>query len=153
MERRSDLTLDNCDLVVQVEVRWGDMDAFGHLNNVMFIRYFEVARVAYFDLIEFREGARIGPILHSTSCRFRRPVTYPDTVRVGVRTTDLTDDRFTHEYLMVSDTTGETVATGQGVVVSYDYEQGCKTSIPGPVRERIISSMKTAVRQRSSNAN
>lgn len=125
---------------IEVPVRWGDMDAFGHVNNTVFFRFFESVRIEYLRAIDFAEGgdtAGIGPILASTHCRFRRPLGFPDTVLVGARTTEVAEDRFTMEYRIVSGVTGEVAADGGGVVVSYDYGSGSKAPIPGAVRARI----------------
>jgi acyl-CoA thioester hydrolase len=125
-------------IVVEIPVAWGDMDAFGHVNNVVFFRYFETARIAFLYRVDFRgtDGCP-GPILASTQCRFRRPLAFPDTVLVGVRVTELAEDRFTHEYRIVSLKGDEIAAEGSGVVVAYDYATRSKTSIPDDVRTRI----------------
>lgn len=125
---------------VETPVAWGDMDAFGHVNNTVFFRYFETARIAYFDAVDFTGGPRrgdVGPILHSTHCRFRRPLTYPDTVTVGARVTGTGEDRLTMEYRVVSRKLGEVAAEGGGVVVSYHYGEGRKAPLPEAVRRRI----------------
>ncbi|HUG41077.1 MAG TPA: thioesterase family protein [Longimicrobiales bacterium] len=129
-------------IVIDVPVAWGDMDAFGHVNNTVFFRWFESARIAYLRAIDFTaggEGGGVGPILASTHCRFRRPLGFPDTVRVGARTTDVGEDRFTMEYRVVSEALGEVAGEGGGVVVSYDYGAARKASIPGAVRARILA--------------
>ena len=59
-----------------------------------------------------------GPILASTQCRFRRPLAYPDRLRVGARTVDIGDDRFTMQYRIVSRTLGEVAADGGGAKTS-----------------------------------
>lgn len=127
-------------VVVQIPVQWGEMDAYGHVNNATFFRYFESARVEYLERCRFIEAYdrdRIGAILHSTSCRFRRSLFYPDTVLVGTRAADVTDDRFTMVYEMFSKTQHVTVAEGTGVVVSYDYEVRQIAPIPDYVRAAI----------------
>ena len=127
-------------IVIEVPVAWGDMDAFGHVNNTVFFRYFESARIRYLDAIAFRgEGADrgVGPILASTQCRFRRPLAYPDLVLVGARVAELADDRFTHVYRLVSSTLNEVAAEGSGVVVAYDYAARSKCAIPDAVRAGI----------------
>ncbi|HEX6307609.1 MAG TPA: thioesterase family protein [Longimicrobiales bacterium] len=131
--------LEGFPIVITVPVAWGEMDAFGHVNNIVFFRYFESARIAYLDAIGFRGDApgSIGPILASTHCRFRRPLAYPDTVRIGARATELTADRFTMEYRVVSEALGETAAAGGGVIVAYDYAAGRKALLPETVRARI----------------
>jgi acyl-CoA thioester hydrolase len=129
-------------IVIEIPVAWGDMDAFGHVNNTVFFRYFESARIRYLDTIEFRGtgGERgIGPILASTQCRFRRPLAYPDVVIAGARIAELAEDRFTHEYRLVSRTLNEIAAEGSGVVVAYDYGQRTKCAIPAAVRANIES--------------
>jgi acyl-CoA thioester hydrolase len=125
-------------IIIDVPVAWGEMDAFGHVNNIVYFRYFESARIAYLEAIGFRgDDGAAGPILASTHCRFRLPLEYPDTVRVGARTVDIGDDRFTMEYRVVSSRHGAIAAEGGGVVVAYDYRLGAKTSIPAAVRTRM----------------
>ncbi len=133
--------LNGFPVVIEVAVAWGDMDAFGHVNNTVFFRFFESARIAYLRAIDFTAGGdagAVGPILASTHCRFRRPLAFPDTVRVGARTTELEEDRFIMEYRVVSEALGDVAAEGGGVVVSYDYGAGRKTALPAPVRARIL---------------
>ena len=126
---------------VTVPVAWGEMDAFGHVNNVVYFRYFENARIEFLRRIKFVDNREIGPILASTHCRFRRPVTYPDQLLVGVRATELDDDRFTIEYRLASEELGEVAAEGGAVVVSYDYQAGRKAPLPAEVRRAIEATM------------
>jgi len=127
-------------VVIELEVRWGDMDAFNHVNNVAYLRYFESGRIAYFEALGLG-GAfglqGVGPILAETSCRFKLPLTYPDRVSVAVRSRDLREDRFTQQYLVVSHAHGRVAASGDGTIVTYDYAANAKSPIPGPVRSAI----------------
>jgi acyl-CoA thioester hydrolase len=124
-------------VVIEVPIAWGDMDAFGHVNNTVFFRLFESARMAYLGEIGFRgDQTGPGPILHSTSCRFRRAITYPDTVRVGTRVTSVAADRFTMEYEIVR-SDGEVAGIGEGIVVAFDYDTQTKIPVPASVREAI----------------
>jgi acyl-CoA thioester hydrolase len=134
--------LDGYPVVVRVPVQWGDMDAYGHVNNTVFFRYFESARVEYLErcgFIDSYEERGVGAILHSTRCRFRRALTHPDTVLVGAAAREVAEDRFTHAYRLVSLSRDEVAAEGAGVVVSFDYRRGEKAPIPGPVRDGIAS--------------
>lgn len=127
-------------VVVEVPVAWVEMDYFRHVNHAVFFTYFEAARIRYLDLIGFRalDGERqVGPILASANARFRRPVTYPDTVVVGARAADVGEDRFTHEYRLVSRALGEVAAEGGALVVSFDYGANAKAPLPADVREAI----------------
>src|ERR1700687_352603 len=85
-------------VVVETPVAWGDMDSYRHVNNVVYFRYFENVRLEYFrqlDWFEFEKQSGIGPILAATQARFRKPLTYPDTISVGCRIPKLEEDRFT----------------------------------------------------------
>ncbi len=136
----SDL-LSTYPIQVQLTVAWGEMDAFNHVNNVVYFRYFETARIAYFDQInytKFMEKHGKGPILASTSCRFRKPLQYPDHLIIGARVSDLQADRFTMQYRIVSRQLNAIAADGEGLVVSYDYTTQQKTSLPDDIRTAII---------------
>jgi acyl-CoA thioester hydrolase len=70
--------------VESIPMRWGDMDAMGHVNNTVYFRYMEQARIAWFDaLVPDRQAwSALGIVIVSTSCNFRKPLTYPGTVDV-----------------------------------------------------------------------
>ena len=107
--------LDGFPVIVRLPVQWGEMDAYGHVNNAVLFRYFETARIAFLErcgFLEAYERDKIGAILHSTDCRFRRALRYPDTVLVGGRALDVSEDRFTMGYRVVSLEHDEVVAEG-----------------------------------------
>jgi acyl-CoA thioester hydrolase len=123
-------------VVIEIPVQWGELDAYGHVNNTVFFRYFESARIEYLKRCGFLRSYDehgIGAILHSTSCRFRQPLHYPDSVLVGTRAIEVGDDRFTMTYLAVSRDTGAVIAEGQGVIVSFDYATRNKVPLPPEV--------------------
>ena len=127
-------------VVVEIPVQWAEMDAYGHVNNAVFFRYFENARVEYLARCGFLDSydlEHVGAILHSTGCRFRGRLVHPDAVLVGAKASEVGEDRFTMDYLAVSATSGEVVAEGNAVVVSYDYSAQQKTLLPTSVLERI----------------
>ena len=119
-------------VVVSLDLPWGDMDAFGHVNNVAYFRYFEQSRVAFLTATGWMPAGPptgIGPIVHSTQARFRRPLAYPDRIHAGTRLTELGRDRVTLEHRAVSDRLGEVAADGWAVVVCFDYAAGAKATI------------------------
>ncbi|HIA01327.1 MAG TPA: acyl-CoA thioesterase [Myxococcales bacterium] len=125
------------------DVEWGQMDAFSHVNNTVYFRFFESARLEYFGRVGFAEHMEshgVGPILASTSCRFKVPLTFPDTVSIGARvdTETLGEDRFTMIYRVVSHQHGAVAADGDGLIVSYDYNNACKASVPAHIRQNIL---------------
>src|SRR5438874_12572350 len=116
-------------VIVEQNVIWGEMDAYQHVNNVVYFRYFENARLEYIrrlDWFTFEEATGVGPILASTQARFRRPLTYPDTIAIGARLLDLETDRFHLEHKIVSQVQGEVVTEGQGTIVTYHYADAKK---------------------------
>lgn len=131
---------------LEIPVAWGEMDAMGHVNNIVYLRWFECARIAYFERIGWLEGGRvngIGPILHSTQARFRAPVKWPDTITVSARVADLGEDRFTMFYEVQSHALGRVAADGSGLVVSFDYRRESKVALPAEVR-RMIAALEAA---------
>jgi acyl-CoA thioester hydrolase len=129
-------------VVVEQAVVWGEMDSFRHVNNVVYFRYFENARLEYFRRLDWdsiQEATGVGPILHSTQARFRLPLTYPDTIRIGARAKEFATDRFTLEHRIYSQRLGAISTEGTGLVVAFDYIRGQKTSIPDELRRRIAA--------------
>ena len=132
-------------VILEIPVAWGEMDAFQHVNNIVYLRYAESARIAYFDaagLGDTLQTGGIGPILHSIQCRFKFPLTYPDTVWVGVRVTEIAEDRFTVHHIVVSQRHGRLAAEGDGIIVTYDYRAHHKTPIPDVWRQPIEAMAK-----------
>ena len=132
--------LQDFPVIVQIPVAWGEMDALGHVNNTVYFRYFESARVAYLTKIDFINPSAnngIGAILASTQCDFRKALAYPDTVAIGARITEIGADRFTMEYRLVSHRLQKIAAEGRGIIVSYNYQEKRRADLPEAVRRNI----------------
>lgn len=117
------------------------MDAFGHVNNAAYFRYFESARIAWLERAgwtDLRDTHGVGVILHSVQARFRRPVQYPDTLSVSARLVELNDDRFTLAHEAWSERQNALAAEASGIVVAYDYRDGTKARIPDGLRASIL---------------
>ncbi|MGB0385622.1 MAG: acyl-CoA thioesterase [Ardenticatenaceae bacterium] len=128
-------------VVVEIPVVWGEMDAFGHVNSVVYFRYFENARRAYFERVkipEYRQKTGIGTILAWTECKFNIPLTSPDTVSVGVKVSEISEDRFRMAYGVVSHKLQKMVAEGESITVSYNYKEKKKTPLPVELKRRIL---------------
>ena len=127
--------------VVDLNIEWGDMDALQHVNNIEYFKYFQAARIAYFEKINsdsvFGETP-IPLILASTQCKFIYPLTFPDSVSVGVRVDAMADQYFTMKYAVVSQKHQRLAAIGDAKVVMFDYVNNKKTSIPNEIRKTII---------------
>ena len=131
--------LDDFPIQVRIPVAWGEMDSFDHVNNIYYFRYFESTRIRFFEeigLMKYLEEKGIGPILAETSCKFIKPLFYPDTLTIGSRIKSIGKTSFIIEYCALSDSTG-LVATGEARMVIYDYHALKKTAIPAHIREKL----------------
>jgi acyl-CoA thioester hydrolase len=111
-------------ITMQIPVYWGDHDAMQHVNNTVYIRWMEHVRLLFFDAIGVSESMKqtgVGTILASIQCRYRAPVTFPDTIHAGARAVSLGEDR------MVIHHWGWSPRKEKG--------WGCAT-ITGPIRKR-----------------
>ena len=124
------------------------MDALQHVNNVEYFKYFQNARIAYFEKNNsnnlFSES-RISTILASTQCKFIYPLFYPDTISVGSRVESMANDYFTMKYAVISHKNQRLVAIGDAKVVMFDYAKNSKTPIPKEIKKRIIEFEKTEI--------
>ena len=136
-------------VVVRQAVVWGDMDSYRHVNNVVYFRYFENARLEYFRRLDwpaFEEQSGIGPILAATQARFRRALTYPDTIAITARLGTLGEDRFTLEHRIYSEKLDGVATEGEGTVVTFHYGRGEKVPVPEELRRR-IAELEASVRR------
>jgi acyl-CoA thioester hydrolase len=141
----SDL-LNTFPVVITIPVAWGEMDAFQHVNNGAYFRYFESARMAYYERMNIKDlisRTGIGPILAATSCKFKTPLTYPDTVRVGVKVTRIEADRFMMDHRIVSTQHQKIAAEGNSVIATFNYRENKKAAVPEELKQKIGDIEKT----------
>ncbi len=128
------------EFAVEIPLRWGDMDAMSHLNNVMYFRLMEEARIQWFAQFGFSTSP-VGeaPILAHVSCDFVRAMTYPavavvrqTTTRVGRSSLDMNI-----EIGARADASDVIYATGKSVIVWYDYVANKSVPWPQAIRERL----------------
>jgi acyl-CoA thioester hydrolase len=132
-----DLKLNDFSHQVSFPMHWGEMDAFQHLNNTVFFRYFETGRSHFFsEMMVERNLSGIGPILGSTSCKFVQPIEFPDTITVGTRLKSTGTTSFVLEHAIFSEKKG-LAAIGEAVIVMYDYYQKAKVALPDRIIELI----------------
>jgi acyl-CoA thioester hydrolase len=135
-------------VVIEIPIAWGDMDAFQHVNNIIYFKYFESARISYFEKIDFLEVMNetgIGPILASTQCKYKIPLTYPDHITVGAKVDTMEKERFIMKYAVISHKHEKIAALGEGVLVTFNYQNNKKTLIPDEIRKRIIDLEKSVI--------
>ncbi|HMC96678.1 MAG TPA: acyl-CoA thioesterase [Flavobacteriales bacterium] len=126
---------------LEIPIAWGEQDAFGHLNNVVYFRYFESVRMHYLERIGVLRSHReddIGVLLASTTCDFLRPVEWPAKLIAHTGCTRIGNTSFTLEYV-ITDEAGEVVARGSSVQVMYDYARSIKVTVPAAIRAAIAA--------------
>jgi acyl-CoA thioester hydrolase len=135
-------SLASCPVVIEIPVAWGEMDALRHVNNIIYFRYFESARIAYLERLgwwEFMDQTGIGPILASIECKFKMPLMYPDMISVGTRVSRIEEGRFVMHYHAFSHKSQRIAAEGESVIVSYNYRENKKTRLTGELKQRILA--------------
>jgi acyl-CoA thioester hydrolase len=125
-----------------IEVRYGDLDPQGHVNNAKHLTYFEQARVAY--MIELGLFTRdqsfmeIGVILADVHITYLAPIYFGQNIKVGVRAVKFGTKSMTWEQNIMDADSGKELAWGEVIIVTYDYEQEKTTSIPQHWKEKIM---------------
>jgi len=132
--------MENFPVVVEFPVRWGEIDALGHVNNTVYFQWFESARIAFFGRTEFPTtlADHVSPILAQTECEFLRPVTFPSDVSIGTRVSRVGNTSLTMEYL-VQLADGTDVARGGAVVVLVDTRSGKPQPLPESVKSAVAA--------------
>lgn len=122
---------------IRLPVQWGDQDAFGHVNNTVYFRWFESARIAYFEQSGMESLLRpvgIAPILASIKCNYLRQITYPDVVIVGAKIGRIGNSSMAMTHALYSERLGAIAAEGDSVVVAFDYAQNISQRVPDNAR-------------------
>ncbi|WP_108944987.1 acyl-CoA thioesterase [Shewanella halifaxensis] len=134
--------LEQYPINTQIVVAWGEMDALQHVNNVVYFRYFETARIDFFKQINLLEQLKItsvGPVISENQARYKRPVTFPDTLTVGVSISDIKDDRFMMHYTVYSQSQQTVTTVGSSQVVMFNFKTGQKATLT----PELIDALKT----------
>jgi acyl-CoA thioester hydrolase len=121
----------------EVEVRFRDCDALGHVNNAVYLTYLEQARFAHWQRLTGVTGIPRSFILARVECDYRAQATAGDRLIVHLRVAAVGNASFTFEYQIVNGRTREVVATARTVQVMYDYAAGRPVPVPGDVRARL----------------
>jgi acyl-CoA thioester hydrolase len=123
-----------------IEVRYGDLDPQGHVNNASYLTYIEQARIGYIRHLGLWRGGSfldIGIILADVHLAFRAPILFGEQVRVGVRVTRLGNKSLTMEFLIEEASNHTEFATASTVLVAYDYRSGQTIFVPAEWRQVI----------------
>jgi len=126
-----------------IEVRYGDLDPQGHVNNAKQVTYFEQARIAYkIQLGLFAIGQsfmEVGVIMADLHITYLEPIYYGQNIKAGVRTARLGNKSMTWEQNIVDANTEKVLAKGEVILVTYDYREEKTIPIPSEWREKITN--------------
>ena len=123
--------------VERIAIRWGDMDAMGHVNNTVYFRFMEQARIGWFDALVPRGEAwqGTGIVIANASCNFKRAMNYPGTVEVKVYTAPPGGSSVATFYELLIE--GQLYADGTATVVFVDMARQKPVRIPESIRTRL----------------
>lgn len=126
-----------------MDVRWGDEDSYGHVNNAVYLTYFEQGRAAFFTELGLHldkaraDGA--GPIVAHLNCTYKQPLTYPANLRVGIRTLEVGNRSFKLGQVLCREGETQPAAFGDVVCVWFDYETQAAAPVPQALRELLTA--------------
>ena len=127
-------------VVIKLSAQQEDMSPAAHIDNLVYLRWAEVGRVAYFEKMEMDtsfNSKAAGPIISWQDCKYIFPMTYPDTVIVGVRTIEINDKFMKIEAAVFSEKHQRIAAISQQKVVPYSYETMGRVEMPESWRNSI----------------
>jgi acyl-CoA thioester hydrolase len=125
--------------VERIPIRWSDMDAMGHVNNVTYFRYMEQARISWIDrLMPARDAwSKTGIVIANASCNYKRAITYPGTVEVKLYVGTPGGASVPTYYELRVDDDPVPYADGSAVVVFIDMTSQKSKRIPEAIRARL----------------
>jgi len=117
----------------EIPVLWGDVDSFGHVNNIIYLKWCETSRVELFrkmydvktlDTENIQLGSGIGPILANFNCNYRIPVKYPDIIYIKTRISHIGNTSYGIEHKMYSKNNEDKIVfDGSSVIVMVNYKE------------------------------
>ena len=128
--------------VERIPIRWGDMDAMGHVNNTVYFRYMEQARISWFgELVPEDEAWQsTGIVIANAICNYRRPITYPGTVEVKLYVGSPGGSSVPTYYELRVGEDATPCADGEAVVVFIDLKLQKPARMPEDIRQRLLDS-------------
>ncbi len=119
----------------EVQVRFRDLDAMNHVNNAVYMTYFEIARLAFWAAITGSDDVRArGLILAEQTCTYRSPARFNEHLLVWIKPTAIRRSSFVYRYRIDEREYGRLIATGRSVQVAYDYETERVVPLPPELR-------------------
>lgn len=125
---------------IVLRVDWSELDIFGHVNNVMIMKYIQTARLDYMEkveLMQLHKTQNIGFMVAETNCQFTKEVLFPGHVNISTKIIFVKNTSFSLEHLLTNDS-GEVVAIAKDVLVVFDFTKKEKCLIPERIKSKIL---------------
>ena len=124
-----------------LQIRFADIDSFGHVNNAIYLTYFEIARSSYWTEIVQWDWETMGIIIGRAEINFIKPINLNDQVLAYVRTSRIGNSSFDLEYVLVKVNNGveEVCTTGSTVCIAFDYSLNQSSAIPEAQKLKMIT--------------
>ncbi|SFR40042.1 acyl-CoA thioester hydrolase [Marinobacter gudaonensis] len=120
---------------INIPLRWGDMDAYGHANNTVYFRFFEEARIVWLASLELGASEQpTGPVIIKTSATFLKELNHPATVEVKTFADKAGNTSLDTYHLMTDADTGEVYAEGYAKIVWFDRRTRKSAPLPDSLR-------------------
>lgn len=126
---------------LSIRLDWADLDLFGHVNNVAFFKYIQAARVSFCEqagLTSLNEPGRLGFMVASSQCQFKKPLHYPGEITVLTTADWIKNSSFQLSHRIFNQC-NELAAEGTDVLVVFDYEKKTKVNVPEEIRKAVES--------------
>lgn len=124
---------------LKLRIDWSELDLFGHVNNVAFMKYIQASRVNFWDEIgitALHKQTNTGPMLASTGCQFKKPLFYPGNIRIEAKVSFIKNTSFGFHHIIYDDH-GDIAAEADDVMVMYNFNKNVKIAIPDFIREKL----------------
>jgi acyl-CoA thioester hydrolase len=123
---------------LKLRIDWSEIDLYGHVNNVSFFKYIQSARVNFWEktgIYALYGKEKMGPLLVSSKCEFRKPLHYPGNITIQSKMEYIKNTSFciTHQ---IFDEKEIVVADAADVMVLFDYSKQCKINFPEDLKMR-----------------
>jgi acyl-CoA thioester hydrolase len=128
--------MEHYPLKLRLRIDWSEIDLFGHVNNVAFLKYIQASRVNYWEqigLYQLYAEKKLGPMLLSTACQYKKPLFYPGNITVEVTLDYIKNTSFGFRHRVIDDA-GAVAAEATDVMVMYDFNTHQKMPFPEACR-------------------
>jgi acyl-CoA thioester hydrolase len=129
--------------IERMPIRWGDMDAMGHVNNTVYFRFMEQARISWFSALVPEDEAwkSTGIVIANASCNYKRAITYPGLVEVRLYCGTPGGSSLPTFYELRVDSDPVPYADGAALVVFVNMKTQKAARIPDEIREQLLKAV------------